>query len=98
MGATFIVNKLDLKRMLSNLGLGESSIEGLLLQLDKMHRHVNAVTFAGLLTKAGLKQQDVTNVLRRIGIDDVTITDLFNTLDEEKINSTFGKIVELRIE
>ncbi len=95
MGVTYIVNRIELKRMLTNLGVSDASIEGLLINLDKMHRHVNAVAFAGMLQKMGLKQSDITNVLRRIGVDDVTITDVFNMLDEEKITSTFGKVSEL---
>ncbi|MGI0141158.1 MAG: hypothetical protein ACREBF_00700 [Candidatus Micrarchaeales archaeon] len=98
MGATFVVNRLDLKKMLSMLKVNEKSIDELEANLNRMHRHVNAVAFAGMLQKVGLKQNDITNVFRRMGIDDISITEIFNALDEEKINETFGKIVVLSVE
>ena len=98
MGTTFVVNRLDLKRMLTMLKVSNKSIDELEANLNRLHRHVNAVAFAGMLQKLGLKQGDITNIFRRLGIDDVNITNVFNSLDEEKINETFGKIVELNIE
>ncbi len=98
MPGTFIISRIDMKRMLTSMGISESSIEGMLSSLNKMHRHVNVVAFVGMLQKLGLRQPEVSNLLRRIGIDDVTITDIFNTLDEEKIKSTFGRVVTLVVE
>jgi hypothetical protein len=95
---TFIISRIDMKRMLTSMGISESSIEGMLSSLNKMHRHVNVVAFVGMLQKLGPKAAEVSNLLRRIGIDDVTITDIFNTLDEEKIKSTFGRVVTLVVE
>jgi hypothetical protein len=98
MAGTFAINRIDLKRMLTNLGVNDSTVEGFLASLNKMHKHVNAIAFVGMLQKIGLKQKDISNLLRRVGIDDVTITEIFNSLDEEKIRSTFGRIVELKVE
>ena len=97
MAGTYIINRIELKKMLTNLGCSDKNIEDMLANLNKMHRHVNAVAFVGMLQKLGLKSQDITNILRRMGIDDVTITNVLNMLDEEKIKSTFGKVVELSI-
>ncbi|MDE1869460.1 MAG: hypothetical protein KGH71_00545 [Candidatus Micrarchaeota archaeon] len=98
MGATFVVNRLELKKMLTMLKVSDKTIDELEANLNRLHRHVNAVSFAGMLQKVGLKQADVTNVFRRMGIDDISITEIFNALDEEKINETFGKIVVLTVE
>ena len=98
MPGTFIINRLDLKRTLLSLGISDSSIETMLSTLNKQHRHVNAVVFVGMLQKLGVKSKNINNILRRMGIDDTTITEIFNTLDEEKIQSTFGKVVELLVE
>ncbi|MDE1845689.1 MAG: hypothetical protein KGH53_00170 [Candidatus Micrarchaeota archaeon] len=98
MGATFVVNRLELKRMLTMLKVSDKTIDELEANLNRLHRHVNAVSFAGMLQKVGLKQNDITNVFRRMGIDDINITEIFNALDEEKINETFGKIVVLTVE
>lgn len=97
MGNTFIINRINLRKMLVMLQVSEKSIEEFEASLNKAHRHVNAITFANMLQKVGLKQEDIANILRRIGIDDITISNIFNTLDEEKISETFGRIVELNV-
>lgn len=98
MPGSFTVSRIDLKQMLTNLGISEGTAEGLLNNLNKTHRHVNAVAFVGMLEKLGLKQYDINNILRRIGIDDTTIAEIFNVLDEEKIQSTFGRVIKLGVE
>lgn len=98
MGLSYTVNRIELKRTLTILGVSEKNIDDLLAELNKMHRHVNAVSFAGMLQKIGLKNEDIGDVLRRIGIDDITITSIFNVLDEEKIKSTYGRVVEILME
>ena len=98
MPGTFVLNRIDLKKMLTRLKVSEKGIDQLEANLNRMHRHVNAVAFAGMLEKLGLKQEDITNIFRRMGIGDVSITEVFNALDEERISETFGKIVVLKIE
>jgi hypothetical protein len=95
MGVSFTVNRIELKRILTVLGVSERSIDEFIADLNRMHRHANVMVFAGILQKLGLKNEDVTNVLRRIGIDDIVISNVFNVLDEERIKSTYGRIVEL---
>jgi len=98
MGATFTINRIELKRMLTVLGVGEKSIEDLLADLNKMHRHVNVVAFAGMLQRIGLRSEEVLNLLRRVGVDDITISNIFNVLDEDKIKSAYGRVVEISLE
>ncbi len=98
MGATFTISRIELKRMLTTLGISERNIDELIAELNRAHRHANAVTFAGMLQKVGLKEDDVSNVLRRIGIDDITITSIFNMLEEERIKSAYGRVVDISLE
>lgn len=98
MPGSFIVSGIALKKMLTSLGLTDASAQGIINNLNKMHRHINVVLFVDMLQKLGLKQYDVTNILRRVGIDDATIAEVFNVLDEERIQSTFGKVVKLEVE
>ena len=98
MGNTFIINRLDLKKMLTNLKVSEKSMQEFESTLNKMHRHVNAVAFAGMLQKLGLRQADITNIFRRIGIEDININNILNSLDEEKISAAFGKVVVLNVD
>jgi hypothetical protein len=95
---SFSVNRIELKKMLTSLGVSDAAVEGVITTLNKMHRHVNVVFFVDMLEKIGLKQYDINNILRRIGIDDASIAEIFNVLDEERIQSTFGKIVKLEVE
>ncbi len=94
---TFTVSRQKLQRMLNLLGISDKTIQDLVNTLNKQHRHVSAVAFAGLLEKTGLKTEQITNVLRRIGIDDVTITNIMNALDEEKIKKEYGRLVQLEL-
>ncbi len=84
--------------MLSPLGISPGSIEAMLSIMDKSHKHVDAIAFVGMLQKLGLSLNKIENILRRIGIDDTRIIEIFNSLDEEKIEATFGKVVDLKIE
>ncbi len=98
MGSTFTIGRIMLKRTLIALGMSEKSVDELLAELNKTHRHANAVAFAGSLQRLGLKQEDIVNVLRRIGIDDITISSIFNVVDEERIKSAYGRVVEIYIQ
>ncbi|MGC8479254.1 MAG: hypothetical protein ACP5M9_01110 [Candidatus Micrarchaeia archaeon] len=95
---TFVVSKIDLKKMLSPLGVSPGSIESILNILDKSHKHVDAIAFVGMLQKLGLSSDNIENILRRIGIDDTRIIEIFNSLDEEKIEAMYGKVAELKVE
>ncbi len=93
-----MVSRIKLRKMLSTFRMNDKSIDDLSNSLEKMHRHCNAILFVSMLERKGLKHEDIANVLRRIGIDDVTITNVFNMIDEQRIRDTYGKIVELVIE
>ena len=98
MGGSFSMNKIELKRILSSFKISDKNIEGIIAQLDRMHKHVNVLTFTEMLQGAGLKRDDVINVLRRAGIDDITISNVFDVLEEERIRNTFGKLIELSVD
>lgn len=95
---SLIVNKVDLKKMVTSLGISEASTEAFLGRLDKMHQHIDAVGFVGMLEKLGIRQKDIANILRRIGFTDTKIVEVFNLLDEAKIETTFGKVVQLKVD
>lgn len=98
MAGTYMINKIELKRILNSFGVNIRSVEGMLGALDKMHKNVNAVEFAKMLFGLGLKQMQVETILRRIGIDDLAISDIFDRIDEDKIHQSFGRVVELGID
>ena len=98
MAGSFAVNRIELKRMLSSFKVSDKNIEALLSQLDKMHRHVNVIMLADMLQKAGIRHSDIINIFRRTGIDDVTISNIFDVLEEERIKNTFGRLIELSVD
>ena len=98
MAGTFAIDKTELKRILSNFKVSDANAESIVAQLDRMHRHVNVLVFAEMLQKIGLRQANVVNVLRRAGIDDVTISNIFDSIEEQRIKNTFGKLIEITIE
>ena len=98
MAGTYMINKIELKRILNSFGINIKSVEGMLGTLDKMHKNVNAVEFAKMLFGLGLKQVQVETILRRIGVDDLSISDIFDRIDEDKIHQSFGRVVELSVD
>ncbi len=98
MAGTYSIEKIELKRMLSNLKVSDKNAESIISSLDKMHKHVNILVLIGMLQKFGLGQPDLVNMLRRIGIDDITISNLFDSLDEQSVRNTFGKLIELSVD
>ncbi|MCL5412711.1 MAG: hypothetical protein M1474_03675 [Candidatus Marsarchaeota archaeon] len=95
---TFTVSRADIRRILVVSGVSEKNIASLFSSMEKAHRHINIIAFASLLEKAGVDRDKMTNVFRRIGMDDVTIRRTFDMVDEERISSETGRIYDATIE
>jgi hypothetical protein len=95
---TFTISRIELKHILTALGVGEKDIGTLLAALDKTHRHTNIIVFASLLEKLGVNREKMSNVFRRMGMDDVTITNIFRMTDESKISAETGRIYDAVID
>jgi hypothetical protein len=95
---TFVISRSQLKHILTALGVGEKDIGMLLAALDKTHRHTNIIVFASLLEKLGITRDKMSNVFRRMGMDDVTISNIFRMTDESKINAETGRIYDASID
>ena len=95
---TYTISRQELKRILIAFGIGEKSIEQLLGTLEKAHRHVNVVGFAALLEKIGVSRDKTTNVLRRLGLDDVTIQQILDTSDEQRILAESGRLFDVSVD
>lgn len=91
---TFAISRTELRRILLALKVSEKGIEGLISSMEKSHRHINVVTFVSLLEKSGLERDDITNVLRRLGMDDVMISGVMGMVDEKRITSEIGRVYE----
>ncbi|MCL5122681.1 MAG: hypothetical protein M1279_01790 [Candidatus Marsarchaeota archaeon] len=91
---TFTISRIEIRRVLLALKVSEKSIEGLIAAMEKSHRHINVVSFVSLLEKAGLERDDIVNVLRRLGMDDVMINGVMGMVDEKRITSEIGRVYE----
>ncbi len=98
MANTFVINRIKLEKILSAFSVSTKNIDEMLNQINKTHKHINALAFVSMLHRYGVTPTDTENILRRLGFDDVTITDLFNMLDEQRINEAYGKVVELNVD
>lgn len=98
MANTYVINRLKLEKILTAFKVSTKNIDELTNQINRMHRHVNALAFVNALHRYGVRPDEAANILRRIGFDDVTITDIFNMLDEERINEIYGRIIELSVD
>ncbi len=89
---TFTVSRTEIRHMLSSFKVSEKNIQTLLNSMEKMHRHINVISVISLVESYGLNKDQITQLLRRIGIDDTTIAEAIEMLDEHKIVSEGGRL------
>jgi hypothetical protein len=95
---TFTIGRNELRKALVSLGMEEKSILMLFNILNKAHRHINAIGLVTALERMGLSREKATRVLRRIGMDDVVIANVFRMVDESKIDAEIGKVYNATID
>ena len=96
--SSFALGRMEIRHILISFNVSEKNIENLLSNLEKAHRHINVVTFIAMLDRVGLDRDKVTEVLRRFGIDDVTISRAMEAVDGSRIMSETGRIYNVTIE
>ena len=84
--------------MLTVFGMSESSMQALFSSMEKSHRHINALALAATLEKSGIIRDKSMNIFRRLGMDDLTINEIFESLDEERINAETGRLYDVMLE
>jgi hypothetical protein len=95
---TFTISRNDLRKVLVNMGMSDKNVISLFGVLDKAHKHANAISFVTMLERMGMNREKSTRILRRIGLDDITIEDVMNMVDESKINAEIGRIYEATVD
>ena len=94
---TFTISRQELRRILTIYKVDESSMAKLFSDMEKAHRHINAIAFAGMLEKINLKRDAIINIFRRLGMDDVTINDAINSMEEQRLLAESGRIFDATI-
>jgi Fe2+ transport system protein FeoA len=95
---SFTITRNDLRKALVSLGMEEKSILMLFNILNKAHRHINAIGFVTTLERMGLDREKSVRVLRRMGMDDVIIVNVFRMVDESKIDAEIGKVYNATVD
>ena len=91
---TFTIARSELRRVLTVFGMGEKSIQALFSSMEKSHRHINALSLAAALEKSGIDRDKSANIFRRLGMDDLTINEIFETMDEQRVSAETGRIYD----
>ncbi len=94
---TYTISRQELRRILTAYKVDENNIVRLFSDMEKMHRHINAISFAGMLEKVNIKREVIANILRRLGMDDVSINYTLTGMDEQKLMAETGRIFEATI-
>ncbi|MGC8495980.1 MAG: hypothetical protein ACP5MX_02120 [Candidatus Micrarchaeia archaeon] len=87
----------ELRRILIAMHVDDKNIEALFSSMEKGHRHVNVIAFVSSLEKINLSRDQIANVLRRIGISDVAISNIFEMVDVQKISAEIGKVYNINV-
>jgi hypothetical protein len=95
---SFTISRNDLRKALVGMGMEEKSILALFNILNKAHRHINVIGFVTTLERIGMGREKSARVLRRMGMNDVVIANVFRMVDESKIDAEIGKVYNATID
>ncbi len=95
---TFTISRIELRRILVAFGVSEKNITALLASMEKSHRHINVIALASMLEKSGLGRDKIKNVFRRMGMDDLTINQSMEMIDEQKSIAETGRVYNATID
>ncbi|MBI5046788.1 ATP-binding protein [Candidatus Micrarchaeota archaeon] len=86
------------RRKMKQFGLGENRIEELTKMFEKGNRHMDVVTFVILLERYGIARRNVSEFLKDVGSDDITIINIFAKADLKKSGGLGREISQVVLE
>ena len=95
---TFTISRNELRKVLVSMGMSDKNVISLFGVLDKAHKHANSISFVTMLERMGMDRAKSTRILRRIGLEDITIENVMNMVDESKINAEIGRTYEATVD
>ncbi|MCL5434090.1 MAG: hypothetical protein M1559_00010 [Candidatus Marsarchaeota archaeon] len=95
---TFTLTRPELRRLLIAYNVDEKNIEKLFAEMEKAHRHINIVSFIGMLEKTNLGRSAISHIMRRFGMDDVAIKNAFEMVDEQKVMAESGRLYSASVD
>lgn len=88
----------EMRKKLRVLGLNEEKVESLTKLFEKGSRHLDVVLFVILLERYNVTRNNITMFLKELGLDDVTIINIFTKADMKKSEVGGEDISQLVIE
>ena len=88
----------DFRRKLRSYGLSEVYIEESSRLFDKGNNHSDVITFVITLERFGLLRRDITDFLKDIGVDDLTLIHIFGKVDIKKSDFSGMDITQVVLE
>ncbi len=88
----------DFRRKLRQYGLGEEKIENLSQMFDRSSRHMDVVSFVIMLERYGIVRRNIGDFLKDAGMDDMTIINIFSSVDRKKSGSGSKEITQVVLE
>ncbi len=95
-GGSVSIEKEKLRKRLLQYGLNEVKIEEISKMFDKNNRHLNVVQFVLKLQNYGVIRDNISDLLKEMGVDDTTIINIFNAVDEAMSGSP-GDVDDVKV-
>ncbi len=91
-------HKDDLKRRMLEFGLSEDRIEEVVRLFEQHNRHLDVVSFIIMLERFGIARPNITTFLKELGIEDMTIINIFTKADKRKAGVSDAEITQVSLE
>lgn len=99
MGYSIQIEEKEFRKALRRLlNLSDDRINEIVTSFDKNHKHMNAVNFIIMLNRFGIPKESIGNFLKMFGVDEVTLINLFDEVDNLKNAKIGGKVYEIELE
>lgn len=95
---TFVIARNELRKVLVSLNMEEKNILALFGILNKAHKHINVISLVTTVERMGFDREKSARLLRRLGLDDVVVANVFRMVDESKIDADIGRIFEATVD
>ncbi len=88
----------DFRRKLRQYGLEDDKIESVSKLFEQHNRHFDVVSFVLLLERYGISRRTISDFLKDVGIDDITIINIFGKADVKKTDNVSEDFTQVVVE
>jgi hypothetical protein len=94
---TFLISRVELRHLMASFRISEKNIENIVSTMEKAHRHINVITLVSMLQNVGMSGDGIKELLRRVGMDDITISKIMEVVDEHRIIAESGRLFDAEV-